>query len=117
MELVLVRNLCGTFCFSMQFVVFMDLLGTVVLPIAIVLTYMLIIDMALTPPKSFDQAIPLMLLIAVLGLPGVLILITTRKVVYVAWMFIYLLALPVWNLILPVYAFWHFDDFSWGETR
>ena len=117
MELVLVQNLCGTFCFSMQFVVFMDLLGTVVLPIAIALTYLLIIDMALTPPKTFDQAIPLMLLIAVLGLPAVLILITTRKVVYVAWMFVYLLALPVWNLILPVYAFWHFDDFSWGETR
>jgi len=30
---------------------------------------------------------------------------------------IYLLALPVWNFILPLYAFWHFDDFSWGETR
>jgi hypothetical protein len=32
-------------------------------------------------------------------------------------MFIYLLALPVWNFVLPVYAFWHFDDFSWGQTR
>src|SRR5437764_3612711 len=32
-------------------------------------------------------------------------------------MFIYLLALPVWSFILPVYAYWHFDDFSWGETR
>ncbi|EKM54034.1 glycosyltransferase family 2 protein [Phanerochaete carnosa HHB-10118-sp] len=117
MELVLVRNLCGTFCFSMQFVVFMDLLGTVVLPIAITLTYSLIINMALDPPKTFEEAIPLVLLIAVLGLPAVLILITTRKVVYVFWMLIYLAALPVWNLILPVYAFWHFDDFSWGETR
>jgi chitin synthase len=117
MELVLVRNLCGTFCFSMQFVVFMDLLGTVVLPIAISLTYTLIVSMALTPPKSFEQAIPLMLLIAVLGLPAVLILITTRKVVYVFWMLIYLLALPIWNFVLPLYAFWHFDDFSWGETR
>ncbi|KAI0344638.1 hypothetical protein BDW22DRAFT_1391487 [Trametopsis cervina] len=117
MELVLVRNLCGTFCFSMQFVVFMDLLGTVVLPIAITLTYTLIVDMALHPPKTFEEAIPLMLLVAVLGLPAVLILITTRKVVYVFWMLIYLLALPVWNLVLPVYAFWHFDDFSWGETR
>ncbi|KAF9007978.1 glycosyltransferase family 2 protein [Cyathus striatus] len=117
MELVLVRNLCGTFCFSMQFVVFMDLLGTVVLPIAIVLTYTLIVGMAITPPKSFEEAIPLMLLIAVLGLPAVLILITTRKVIYVFWMLIYLIALPVWNFILPVYAFWHFDDFSWGETR
>lgn len=25
--------------------------------------------------------------------------------------------LPIWNFILPVYAFWHFDDFSWGQTR
>ncbi|KAG6891737.1 hypothetical protein C0992_006157 [Termitomyces sp. T32_za158] len=117
MELVLVRNLCGTFCFSMQFVVFMDLLGTVVLPIAIALTYALIVGIALSPPKSFEEAIPLVLLIAVLGLPAVLIMITTRKVIYVFWMLIYLLALPVWNFILPVYAFWHFDDFSWGETR
>jgi len=117
MELVLVRDTCGTFCFSMQFVVFMDLLGTVVLPIAIALTYSLIVGMALHPARSFEEAIPLMLLIAVLGLPAVLILITTRKVVYVFWMLIYLLALPIWNLVLPIYAFWHFDDFSWGETR
>ncbi|RDB24874.1 Chitin synthase 1 [Hypsizygus marmoreus] len=117
MELVLVRNLCGTFCFSMQFVVFMDLIGTVVLPIAISLTYALIVGIALTPPKTFEEAIPLMLLIAVLGLPAILILITTRKVIYVFWMMIYLFALPIWNFVLPVYAFWHFDDFSWGETR
>ncbi|OJA11306.1 hypothetical protein AZE42_10520, partial [Rhizopogon vesiculosus] len=117
MELVLVRNLCGTFCFSMQFVVFMDLVGTVVLPIAIVLTYTLIVGMILQPPTNFEEAIPLTLLVSVLGLPAVLILITTRKIVYVFWMFIYLAALPVWNFILPVYAFWHFDDFSWGETR
>ena len=32
-------------------------------------------------------------------------------------MLIYLLALPIWNFVLPVYAFWHFDDFSWGQTR
>ncbi|KAK1226718.1 Chitin synthase, class 1 [Marasmius sp. AFHP31] len=117
MELVLVRNLCGTFCFSMQFVVFMDLLGTVVLPVAIALTYSLIVSMILDPPTTFEQAIPLILLVAVLGLPGFLILLTTGKVVYVLWMFIYLLALPIWNFVLPVYAFWHFDDFSWGETR
>ena len=32
-------------------------------------------------------------------------------------MLIYLLSLPIWNFILPSYAFWKFDDFSWGETR
>ena len=117
MELVRVRNLCGTFCFSMQFVVFMDLLGTVVLPVAISLTYALVASMVIDPPNTFEKAIPLMLLLAVIGLPAILILITTRKIVYVFWMFIYLAALPIWNFVLPVYSFWHFDDFSWGETR
>ena len=32
-------------------------------------------------------------------------------------MLIYLLSLPIWNLVLPSYAYWHFDDFSWGDTR
>lgn len=117
MELVRVRNLCGTFCFSMQFVVFMDLLGTATLPVAIALTYSLVVSMILSPPNDFEKAIPLILLLAVIGLPAVLILITTRKVVYVFWMLIYLVALPVWNFLLPIYSFWHFDDFSWGETR
>jgi len=117
MELVRVQNLCGTFCFSMQFVVFMELIGTVVLPVAICLTYTLIINYAFNPPTSFSDAIPLLLLGGVLGLPAILILLTTGKIIYLFWMLVYLLALPVWNFILPVYAFWHFDDFSWGETR
>jgi chitin synthase len=41
MELVLVRDLCGTFCFSMQFVVFIELVGTLVLPAAIAFTFYL----------------------------------------------------------------------------
>ncbi|KAK0532534.1 Chitin synthase, class 7 [Tilletia horrida] len=117
MELILVRDLCGTFCFSMQFVVFMDLLGTAVLPVALVLTYTLIATYCLHPPHSFTEAIPLCLLTAVIGLPALLILLATRKVVYVFWMSVWLIALPVWNFVLPVYSFWHFDDFSWGETR
>jgi chitin synthase len=53
----------------------------------------------------------------ILGLPAVLIVLTASRWSYVAWMLIYLLSLPVWNLILPSYAFWKFDDFSWGDTR
>lgn len=29
----------------------------------------------------------------------------------------YLLSLPIWNFVLPMYSFWKFDDFSWGDTR
>lgn len=32
-------------------------------------------------------------------------------------MMIYLVSLPIWNFLLPTYAFWKFDDFSWGDTR
>ncbi|KAF9205578.1 hypothetical protein BGZ49_003832 [Haplosporangium sp. Z 27] len=117
LELVLVRNLCGTFCFSMQFVILMELIGTVVLPVAMILTFVLIVNLSLIHISNLAQAAPLILLVFVLTMPAVLILFTTRKLIYVAWMFVYLLALPVWNFILPLYAYWHFDDFSWGETR
>lgn len=114
MELVLVSDLCGTFCFSMQFVVFMELIGTVVLPAAIIFTFILIGTAFIDPVGAL---IPLILLALVLGLPAILILITSRKIVYIWWMLAYLLALPIWNFVLPMYAYWHFDDFSWGQTR
>lgn len=53
----------------------------------------------------------------ILGLPGVLIIVTAHSMSYVVWMLIYLVSLPVWNFVLPAYAFWKFDDFSWGDTR
>ncbi|KAK6332778.1 Chitin synthase, class 3 [Orbilia brochopaga] len=114
MELVLVRDLCGTFCFSMQFVVFIELIGTVVLPAAISFTIYLIIISIVSRPVP---VIPLVLLGLILGLPAVLIVLTAHKWVYVLWMLCYLCSLPIWNFVLPVYAFWKFDDFSWGETR
>lgn len=114
LELVLVPNLCGIFCFSMQFVIFMELVGTVVLPAAIIFT-LLLVGMAFYDP--LQALVPLILLGVILGLPALLILVTTRKVVYLWWMLAYLLALPVWNMVLPLYAYWHFDDFSWGQTR
>lgn len=114
-ELLLVRDLCGTFCFSMQFVVFMELAGTLVLPAAISFTVYLIISSAIS--GGSQNVIPLVLLGIILGLPGLLIVVTSRKIAYLGWMVVYLFSLPVWNLILPTYAFWHFDDFSWGQTR
>ncbi|CAG8552813.1 10497_t:CDS:2, partial [Acaulospora colombiana] len=114
LELVLIPDLCGIFCFSMQFVIFMELVGTVVLPAAISFTMYLVIISIFERPIPY---VPLALLAVVLGLPAVLILLTTRKLIYVGWMIIYLFSLPIWNFVLPVYAYWHFDDFSWGQTR
>ncbi|KAF9289779.1 glycosyltransferase family 2 protein [Linnemannia elongata] len=121
LELVLVRDLCGTFCFSMQFVIFMELVGTVVLPAAISFTiYLCAISVykAISHDDAIpDTTLPLLLLAAILGLPAVLIVMTSRKLVYVSWMLVYLCSIFVWNFVLPAYAYWHFDDFSWGQTR
>ena len=35
----------------------------------------------------------------------------------IGWMIVYILAMPVFSLGLPLYAFWHMDDFTWGNTR
>ncbi|KAI8644861.1 chitin synthase-domain-containing protein [Parasitella parasitica] len=113
MELLFVHDLCGTFCFSMQFVIFMELVGTLALPAAISFTLYLIVMAILGQPAL----IPLILLALILGLPAVLIVMTSRKIVYVGWMMVYLISLPIWNFVLPTYAYWHFDDFSWGDTR
>jgi len=118
MELVLVRDLCGTFCFSMQFVVFIELVGTLVLPAAITFTvYLIAISIMAGVTGAEIPAIPLVLLALILGLPAVLIVLTAHRFSYVAWMLIYLISLPIWNFVLPTYAYWKFDDFSWGDTR
>ncbi|KAI9139230.1 chitin synthase-domain-containing protein [Paraphysoderma sedebokerense] len=121
MELVKIRDLCGVFCCSMQFVVALELLGTASLPIAIVLTYYLLFSLPATIASASATTVatfvPLILLLAILFLPAILILFTTRKWIYVGWMMIYLLVLPIWNFVIPVYSFWKFDDFSWGMTR
>ncbi|OUM59883.1 glycosyltransferase family 2 protein [Piromyces sp. E2] len=114
LELVLVNDLCGTFCISMQFVVLMELIGTVVLPAAIFFTYYLIGSVLFSNSKNIAA---LLLMMLIMGLPAVLISLTSREMKFILWMMVYLLALPIWNFVLPVYSFWHFDDFSWGQTR
>lgn len=113
-ELVLVRDTCGVFVISMQFVVFVDLVSTLVLPAALAFTLYVVIIACVRKPTP---VLSLVLLAMILGLPGVLIVVTATRASYLLWMFVYLCALPVWNFILPMYAYWKFDDFSWGDTR
>jgi chitin synthase len=87
--------------------------GTCVLPAAIGFTVYVVVIAIVRRPVPI---IPLCLLALILGLPAILIVLTAKRWSYVGWMFIYLISLIVWNFILPIYAFWNFDDFSWYRT-
>ncbi|CDU26230.1 chitin synthase 6 [Sporisorium scitamineum] len=113
-ELVLMPELCGFCLFSMRFVVFIDLLGTVILPATAVYLIYLIVTVA-----TKSAAIPyisIAMIAAVYGLQAILFLLK-RQWQYIGWLIIYILAYPVFSFFLPIYSFWHMDDFSWGNTR
>ncbi|CAG8452049.1 4542_t:CDS:2 [Acaulospora morrowiae] len=113
MELILVPQLCGIFCCSMQFVIFLELIGTVILPSSLLFILLLIIYAA----QGDSVVLPFLFIIAQYFLQAFLVILTSHKINYVLWMLVFILAMPVWNFALPLYAFWHFDDFSWGATR
>ncbi|KAG0272981.1 hypothetical protein BGZ95_011225 [Linnemannia exigua] len=114
MELVFLPQLCGFCCFSMRFIVMIDLFATLIMPVTVVYIGYLIYTIA-----SHATAVPKLALImmgAVYGLQAV-IFILRRKWEHIGWMIVYILAIPMFSFYLPLYSFWHFDDFSWGNTR
>lgn len=113
-ELLFVKRLCGFFCCSMRFVVFLDLLSTMLQPAAILYVGWLIYS-TMSEQNPFP-VISLALLCAIYGLQ-LIVFILKRAWKQVVWMLVYIFAIPLWTFWLPCYAFWHFDDFSWGNTR
>ncbi|RYO81077.1 hypothetical protein DL766_004799 [Monosporascus sp. MC13-8B] len=113
-ELMMLKDMCGFCCFSMRFVVLIDLAGTIILPATCVYLAYLLYRLA-TNSGQFPLW-SIVMIAAVYGLQA-LIFILKRQWQHVGWMIIYILAFPVYSLILPVYSFWNQDNFSWGNTR
>ncbi|OMH86291.1 Chitin synthase 6 [Zancudomyces culisetae] len=113
-ELVLIEDLCGFCCFSMRFVVMLDLFGTLTIPT--VLIYMLYLVFISVTGFADVGFVSLIIIGAVYGLQAIIFTLR-REWQHVGWMVIYLLCFPLWSFVLPVYSFWNFDDFSWGNTR
>ncbi|KAJ1917129.1 hypothetical protein H4219_003390 [Mycoemilia scoparia] len=113
-ELLYLPDMCGFCCFSMRFVVFIDLFSTLTMPTTLIY-FAILIYLTVADITSFSY-ISLILIGAIYGLQAV-IFILRREWQHIGWMIIYLLAYPLWSFVLPIYSFWHFDDFSWGNTR
>lgn len=113
-ELLKTPGLCGFCLFSMRFIVFIDLLSTIIAPVTVAYIVYLIVLVA-----STDQTVPttsLIMLAAIYGLQA-LIFLLNRKFEMIGWMIVYIAGIPIWSFFLPLYSFWHMDDFSWGNTR
>lgn len=115
LELLKVKTMCGICCFSMKTVVFLDLIASMVLPASMLyaayFVYLVIVE------RESVSTLMLILYGVIIGVQ-LMIFILRSQWDYLWWFFIFaLLGAPVFYFILPLYAFWHMDDFSWGSTR
>lgn len=97
LELMYLQELCGFCCFSMRFVVFIDLLATVVQPASMVYIVYLIVYYVVGNKIGLTTQIPLISLIligAVYGLQ-VLIFIFRKEWQHIGWMVFYIIASPL----------------------
>ncbi|KAI9224153.1 chitin synthase-domain-containing protein, partial [Blastocladiella britannica] len=118
-ELLDIPELCGFCLFSMRFVVFIDLLATFLQPATVgylgYLFYLVGYSLVRNDSAKFPT-LSLILLAAMYGVQAI-IFILKREYQHVIWMIIYILSIPIFSFAIPVYSFWHGDDFSWGVTR
>lgn len=113
-ELARLNNMCGFCCLSMKAVVFIDLIGTIMLPsVCVYLGYLIYVIASKSSPFPL---ISVVLIAVVYGLQA-LVFIMRRQWQHIFWMIIYVAAYPIHSFILPIYSFWNMDNFSWGNTR
>ncbi|KAJ7117961.1 glycosyltransferase family 2 protein [Mycena crocata] len=113
-ELMFLEQLCGFCCFSMRFIVMIDLVSTLTAPVTVAYIAYLIYLVAAEGEQI--QTISLVMIIAIYAIQA-FVFILRRKWDMIGWMFFYILAIPVFSFMLPLYSFWKMDDFSWGQTR
>ncbi|KAJ7050389.1 glycosyltransferase family 2 protein [Mycena amicta] len=113
-ELVFLEQLCGFCCFSMRFVVMIDLVSTLTQPVTV--AYIVYLVYLVVAEHEQIQTVSLVMIIAIYAIQA-FVFILRRKWDMIGWMFFYILAIPVFSFLLPIYSFWRMDDFSWGQTR
>ncbi|KXN67520.1 glycosyltransferase family 2 protein, partial [Conidiobolus coronatus NRRL 28638] len=114
LELVMLKDMCGFCCFSMRFVVLLDLMGTLILPATVF--YLAYIIIAACVGFQYISNLSLIIMGSIYILQA-LIFILKHQWQHIGWMIFYLIGMPLFNVFIPMYSYWHLDDFSWGNTR
>ena len=113
-ELTQLNNLCGFLIFSMKFMVILDIISTFLLPASILyLGYLLISFVTLGLNPSTILIATMLLIIGI----QILAFVLRRQMNQILWFVAYILSIPLFNVVIPLYSWWHFDDFAWGQTQ
>eukprot|EP00984_Skeletonema_dohrnii_P021803 scaffold10974_cov207-Skeletonema_dohrnii-CCMP3373.AAC.8 len=115
LELTKVKTMCGVCCCSMKTVVYLDLVACMILPASTVYAVYLIVLVVLG--KTQFSLLLLVLYGLLIGVQIVVFLVRSRYDFFFWFIYFTIIGVPVFYFVLPLYAFWHMDDFSWGETR
>ena len=114
-ELLKVETMCGICCVSMKMVVICDIIATMILPASLIYAGYFVY-LAVTDTQNIDQIVVILygLMIGV----QMLTFIIRARWDFLWWFAMFaILGVPVFYFLLPLYSFWHMDDFSWGTTR
>jgi len=115
LELTKVKTMCGVCCCSMKTVVYLDLIACMILPASTVYAVYLIFLVA--AGKTQFSILLLVLYGLIIGVQLVVFILRSRYDFIFWFVYFTIIGVPVFYFLLPLYAFWHMDDFSWGETR
>jgi chitin synthase len=99
----------------MKTIVVLDLVATLILPASLIYVgYIVYITFWLGEPLSMLMLVVWAVVIGV----QVLVFLLRSRWDYWWWFFVFIIfGVPVFYFLLPIYSFWHMDDFSWGATR
>ncbi|KAJ7336154.1 chitin synthase-domain-containing protein [Mycena albidolilacea] len=100
-SLVFLEQLCGFCCFSMRFIVMIDLVST------------------LTQPVTMHQQIQTISFIMIIAVYAIQMFVFILRLTWdmIGCMFFYILTIPVFSFYLPLYSVWKMDDFSCDQTH
>jgi chitin synthase len=115
LELTKVKTMCGVCCCSMKTVVYLDLIACMILPASTIYAVYLIFLVA--AGKTKFSLLLLVLYGLIIGVQIIVFVLRSRYDFLFWFLYFTIIGVPVFYVILPLYAFWHMDDFSWGETR
>jgi chitin synthase len=103
LELLFTSGLPGRFCFSVQFLTFLEIFIVCTLPFSMLYFIAFLIQVIFTESPN------ILVLIASLAIYMLNGAITLTNLKVFKWYLVYLISVPIWNIVLPLYSFWYFD--------